>query len=264
MNTRVEKLTPKKAGEWLSSMAANRPARQPHVRNLAGAIKAGRYLLNGEAIKFDDKNQMIDGQHRCLAVILADMPVDVLVVRNLPSDNGIFETLDSGRSRNIGDMFARAGEENYAMLASAVAWLWRHQNGTMAGREKAPRHDEANDVLKAHPKLRDSCHAVHCVKKVMRTSMAACLHYLFAGKSPADADRFFQQLGTGENISSRDATTSAIYWLRNRMIEDRSSTAKLPPGFFCALTIKAWNAMRAKKLVKNLKWSSDEEFPTIL
>ncbi len=71
VRSNVETITPKKAQAWLLHRAPNRPICEFHLRRLASSMKAGVWKLNGEAIKFNDKGDLEDGQHRLEAIVLS-------------------------------------------------------------------------------------------------------------------------------------------------------------------------------------------------
>lgn len=262
MRVSVTKLDPKKAQKLLDSRASNRPLDEKYAQRLAGAMRSGKWKLNGETIKINDHGQMEDGQHRCLAVVLSGCTITVAIATNLESSNGVFETIDTGKRRTIGHVFARANEENYAMLASAVAWLWRYEKGSIMIFD-SPRHDEATDFLSRHPKLRESCHAVHGVRKLMPCGLAAALHYMFSSKDAELAEWFFNHLGTGEDLRRDSVKTSAIWRLRELLTEERDKRSRRHAYVNAALVIKAWNATRAGKLCKTLRWTASESFPEV-
>ena len=118
-------------------------------------------------------------------------------------------------------------------------------------------------MLEAHPSIHNSVAAGRACKDIVSPSMITCLHYLFALRNHPNADDFFHRLATGENISKSDPPTSGVYWIRNRLIQNRTAKAKLRGEDIFPLIVKAWNAYRLKVIVKTLKYSSDEMFPKI-
>jgi hypothetical protein len=53
--------------------------------------------------------------------------------------------------------------------------------------------------------------------------------------------------------------------LRERLIRNSISKAKLHPHYIMALTIKAWNCRRAGTSVRNLRYYEETEpFPTVI
>lgn len=88
----VEHITPTIARKYLA-MNNNNPRRinKNIAVSYAEDMKAGKWLMNGEAIVFDEEGNLINGQHRLLAVIKADTGIDFLVVRGIAKDTDIFD-----------------------------------------------------------------------------------------------------------------------------------------------------------------------------
>ncbi len=262
ITTRLEKLSPSKAQKLLDSRAANRPLNKRHTRNLADAMLAGEFEVNGETIKIDEAGRMVDGQHRCCAVVISSRTVDTFVTRGLKE--GMFDTIDTGCRRSVSNMFAKHGEKHYALLAGAVSWLMRHEQGWLeTGTRQAPRHPEAMALLEEHPGIRDSLQCCQKMQGLCPSSMAVCLHYLFAQKDPDAADKFWELLLTGENLTKSGRHTSGIYLLRNRLVDNQIAKAKLPALEIWRLIVKAWNATRDGRVLKLLSMKSGEEHPVI-
>lgn len=262
MKIKVVTLTPSKAEKLLNNRAANRPLDEQYAHRLSEAMKAGRWKLNGETIKINNRGQLEDGQHRCLAVWKSGCSIEVAIASDITSDDGVFESIDIGKRRTIGHMFARAGEQNYSMLASAAAWLWRYREAQLSC-NFTPRHDQARAILDEHPRLRDSCSAVHSCRKVLPSGMAAAFHYIFSETDPVMATWFFDALGSGEDLSKHSPKTSAIFRLRELVLADRSKRIKRHQYMLAALLIKAWNATRAGAICRSLRWAIGEEFPKV-
>src|SRR4051812_39659069 len=91
-------IAPKLASEWLRTMVANRPLSQIKAVEYGLAMERGDWVLNGETIKFNDKGNLIDGQHRLQACVLAGKPFQTYVVRGIADDRA-FATIDTGKLR---------------------------------------------------------------------------------------------------------------------------------------------------------------------
>lgn len=77
-------VTPDMANEWLGNQSRNRAVSQKRVSLYAAMMKRGAWYLTNAGLAFDEYGQLIDGQHRLLAVVNSQTPTKMLVVRELP------------------------------------------------------------------------------------------------------------------------------------------------------------------------------------
>jgi hypothetical protein len=98
----IAEITPQMAREWLEKDVPQQRCMKAHVVDAyARDMRAGRWSLNGDPIRFDVDGNLIAGQHRLHAIIEADVSVKSFVVRRVPVEALI--TLDSGIKRTMGD-----------------------------------------------------------------------------------------------------------------------------------------------------------------
>jgi hypothetical protein len=256
-----ELITPIKARKWLEKRAENRPVSLSYVKELADSIKHGDWELNGETIKFNSDGELIDGQHRLEAVVLADKPILSYVCRGLDSQS--FDTIDIGRRRDMSSILAKHGEVNYKILAGAISWAWRYDKANIQyGRSNSPRIQEGVAFLSQNAGLRECCSLVKC--KLMSRGMAAALDYILirAGKDRSLVDSFFLKLADGEGLSKSDRT-SAILLLRNNLAGSKKATAvRLQPQYVWAISLKAFLAFEEGRVVKHLRFDlNKDKFP---
>lgn len=122
IETHVVTLNPEDCRWLLKNNSHNRhPARQT-VQLYADQMKRGTWRLNGEPIIIADNGDVMDGQHRLLACIDADMSFETLIVYNIPRDT--FDTIDTGRGRNGADVLTINGlSPETARICAAAAGL---------------------------------------------------------------------------------------------------------------------------------------------
>lgn len=263
MEAEIMTVTPAMAREWLKLNTNNRILKRHHIQAIANDILAGAWKVNGEAIKWSG-TAIVDGQHRLHAVILADTPIQTLVIRGVEED--AVATMDTHAKRTLSDHLHLKGEKNYRHLAGAVNYIlkYRESKGTMN------RETTVSEVLKfidENPLIRRSVSIISPVVTATRFSAqtAAALHFLFAeAASEADADEFIRLWASGEALTSGDP----IFMLRKRLIEDLGKTHRhLPARYKQAIVIKAWNAWIRGDSISQLKWvpggAKKESFPTI-
>ena len=278
-----ENITPAKAEQFLKTMVGNRPVSETKKWEYAYAIDEGRWSLNGESLKFDSQGRMFDGQHRCLACILADKPFITYVTRGI-SDENAFSTVDTGKTRTHADIFGIAGWQNNKTASGAAMLVYAYQNkrlsiGGVTGRllrkdsplaAKMVRRPNAGVVsreeliefatdigeeLQAAVRFANSSKAA----RVMPATTVAGLYYLFRERARYEADRFFTDLGEGVGLQKIDP----VYVLREKLLVSKTSKAKLTRWAQIAFTIKAWNARRNNDSMHTLRMVEGEKFPVI-
>ena len=99
----IERVTPEIAAQYLGNNDGNRNVRTTRVKEISGLIKRGEWKVTHQGIAFARDGRLLDGQHRLLACIDADMPIDIMVTRNL--DPSAFKALDLHGKRTYADIF---------------------------------------------------------------------------------------------------------------------------------------------------------------
>lgn len=263
MQIAKETITVKKAMDYIKRNINNRPLSRQWVEELSEIIKAGEFKLNGDAIRFNSNGDLIDGQHRLHACILAGMPIETYVVRGL--EHAAFDTIDQGKKRSSGDILARQGEKNCRMLAAAVKAVYEIENNYVVTHKRAFRPSLLHATLASCDDIRqvvsDCLHAmkVNKVRSLINPGTACALMYLTRKSNRQLADSFWARVFGGEGLTK----SMPEYLLRQRLTENTLSIARLPRDTVVALVIKAWNAVKTGQSIKCLKWSSTEEFPMV-
>lgn len=125
MQVRVEKITPKKAQEWIdrSHDVSQRSLNKVRVERLAHAIRDGQWRVTHQAIAIDETGRVLDGQHRLHAIVLAgqDMPgLEVEALVAFDADPSSFDVIDTGAVRTTSDTLKIAGFTNTNVLAASI------------------------------------------------------------------------------------------------------------------------------------------------
>lgn len=257
-------VTPELAKEWLKLNTRNRKVSPIRVKGYADQMKAGAWRITGQAIQFDTDGVLIDGQHRLEAVVMANVPVRMAVVRELEPE--VREVIDTGWVRQAAHLLSMEGATHCNELSGALRMLLAYEGGrSLLARGSGGRNDITNaaivEAFHRHPGMQDSVQAVRKLKAMIYTTSAGFCHYMFSQYSPEMADKFFRGLAVGGNLKD----TSPILLLRNRLLADRLSTKhRMKAAEVAAITVKAWNAWGGGQSIKMLKYAHKEEFPTIL
>jgi hypothetical protein len=261
MNAKLERITPETAAEMLKLNKNNRPTSTTSVKFLAREIREGRWQVNGDTITFAE-DRLVDGQHRLMAVIESGIPISTFVVRGVPSES--FLTKDSGRKRSAADALAINGVtwSKYVSAATKQVWLYS-KTGKLDSTGLSPSTSILVEFYEQNTGISRSTQLIGAKNKLVQNSLLIALHYLFSQKDQDAADQFMNDLIMGANLDSSDS----VFLLRNRLLENFSSTFKMPFYSMGALIIKAWNMRRDGKTVKRLTFKSTgegaEDYPVI-
>ena len=161
LDVTIETITPEIAKRYLQRNEVNRPLSIRTVQELTRAIVNGEWQINGEAIKLDLHHNLIDGQHRCHAVVKADRPIKTYVMRGLPADS--FKTLDTGKKRNNADTLGLLGFGNPVVLAATCRFAVNLQTNQLRSNEIVT-NIRMEHFIEENPEILDSAHFVKNVK----------------------------------------------------------------------------------------------------
>jgi hypothetical protein len=231
-------VTPAMAENWLKSNANNRTPARFVIDEYARAMREGRWRLNGETIKIAVGGRLMDGQHRLMACVKANCSFKTYVVMGVDSDT--FDTVDIGKKRTAGDVLGIEHIRNADAVAAAIRWISLFRSGFFNMANIKMPNDEIRLFLAAEPAVEESAASGLCARKILAPGLAGALHYLFAQKDREAANGFFLDLGTGSNLVPGDP----VLVLREKLIRDRISKAKLQSSEIASICIRAWNHRR--------------------
>lgn len=127
----LELMTPELAEHYL----AKRPTAQSKIKQRSessktvdrytGDMLAGEWPFTGDPARFNTLGEMIDGQHRLMAIIRSGIAQWMIVVRGLEPET--FVVLDTGRARSFTDALRSMGVANVSIVAgiSRRMFYWR-------------------------------------------------------------------------------------------------------------------------------------------
>lgn len=237
-------ITPPIAAAWLEANKSNRPVRRKHVSFLAAEIKTGNWKLNGQAVIIAENEDILDGQHRLLAVIEAGKSIETLVIYGVAPE--AFSTIDTGAVRTCGDAlflhFKDIPACTVQCVATAAQWCYRLDRGYLLMRDRLSNTD-AIDYVKKHSSLIQCAETLQTFPRENRPlslGIGCALYEMFSRKQAIVADNFIKALFTGENVTRSDPE----WQLRHAFMRDAQRTTKLPPTAKIRMCIKGWNYRR--------------------
>jgi len=115
-----ETIGPSLARTYLQTNLTNRKPRPRQVEILKRDLLAGAWRFTHQGVAFDASGNLMDGQHRLMAIIAADISIpDILVWRGIPAEAK--EATDQSQGRTLAENLQLIdGEKNTASLCSLV------------------------------------------------------------------------------------------------------------------------------------------------
>lgn len=270
VTTQVMEVDADMAREWLESMAPNRKVSRVNLENLVRAMEEDRWHTDGSPIKFNTKGQLIDGQHRLYAIIHTNKPQTFLVVWGV--DDQAMTTLDTGKTRNRGDVLAihdpSLVDVNTVAGVATIMLRWHKGARNNKLRNEYVSNDEIVRFYDANKDdIQDATrHGRRLSRSIGAGSSAAfgLTYWLFGMIDQEDAEFFWDRLNDGQGLESGNP----IYALRELLRREATASStrdRMRADVVVALIIKAWNAYRDGEEITLLRFkvggAHPEKFP---
>lgn len=225
-------VTPDQATEWLDKAAKNRKINNRRVAMYAAAMKRGDWMLTNQGIAIDEFEMLIDGQHRLRAIVEADLPVELLVIRATTNKSQL--VLDQGLKRTPHDQVGlREGWEVSPMHIAVAKCVLESVGGPGYQQRRAistdiqlidrfyVRHHKAVEFAVAQFNQRQA------VKGVTIAPVIAPIARAFYSADQQKLQRFAEVVATG--MADRKGDGPAVV-LRNWLIAGRDKTLSARAG----------------------------------
>jgi hypothetical protein len=240
----VVTITPNIAAQWLKANRLNRPVRRSVWENYSRQITEDKWRVNGQAIIIAENEDILDGQHRLLAIIDAGKEIKSLVVYGISAE--AFATIDTGAVRTPADALYLHFHERPVVAVKAAAtaaqWCSRLERGTVLAHRRMSNADII-DYVNDHQSLFQWVETLSGFPKDSRPlslGIGCALYELFARKNLGLADQFMAAVYTGENLNRKDVE----FVLRQALLKDAQRTTRLPVAAKVRMAVKAWNWRR--------------------
>jgi hypothetical protein len=230
-------VTPDLAQTWRQSTLAveartghrlNRNANPKRIVTMARMMQNGQWPYVGDTIKLSPPDEetkepiIVDGWHRICATIRANLPIEFLVIFNIPHE--LFAYIDIGRSRNAADILVVNGFLSQKFLASAARTVW-YLERREASMQTLLTNPEILNTVENHKQLGEWIDEIRSADNAFQNSVIVAVSYWISRTGDPRADEFLKGLLKGEgNFHSGNP----IMTLRRRILNDE--------------TLKGWNS----------------------
>lgn len=261
----IEALTPDLAQDFLANNSGNRPVNMVQVENLARLMEEGLWRFNGDAIRQAKDGTLLDGQHRCMAVVRSKVTLDQqVIVRGL--ENEAQATMDQGRKRTAADVLGMAGYSNGNQIQSVAKMVhdWKRGKRSISELSKGGRLQLTPDEIRlwvmkddnlrlaAQVSVRTGLRAL-CTQKATGT-----LWFLCNESDPEKTREFFELLESGAGLEKGNPIlTVRNYWQNLRV------TGHVPVGKYLAAGVRAWNRWMVGEQLSMISQRTDLDIPDI-
>lgn len=256
-------ITPKRAEEILAKNTSNRKVNEAGVLFIKRAITSGQFKYNGESIIIAKDGTLLDGQHRLMACVQTDTPIDVELIEGV--DNDVMPTIDTGTARTAAHVFQIMDIKNGAVVSAGIRNILtdiRLKRGIRKNGNRTTKisNMEILDFYNENKELMDllgafSVHQVNIGTKLITSSKLMALVYLLStisdGKIVID---FFREVLSGIRIRE----SNLAHLLRKKLIDNKISNTKFSEDIEIRLIIKAFYKYADNEVSKLLKLSTDE------
>ena len=270
--TELIDITPTLAMDWLSAVPEyQRKIDEKHVARITFAINNNEWRLNGATIVFNEKGELIDGQHRLTAIYKSGRTVKSLVVTGVNSQEATFATLGDSKSRQLADFIHT---KHSTATAAVIRYLWFAEHkilyygmGSKVTKNKvSPPIPELVKLSNKHAlPISEIVDITHKVKRVTGTGAWNVFIIYWIKLYGTEEEKlktieFFNQVGTGENLEANMPS----FCLRKRFL-DTAGLAELPKKVKEALVLKCLNYHLIGQTIKMASWAPEREnFPKLI
>lgn len=217
-------ITPEMAKKILENNVINRTLKPHRIKLYAEEMKSGRWQLNGEDIHISKSGNLLDGQHRLLAIIEAGVPVKIGIKTNVSDDVSIY---DRGTPRSTSDILSFRGMDKTLASKTVVSVVKLHyaikRSKLILSDDMIQEFIEKNSDLLLHVialiRARQGNKGGSRVNCKNACLMLGALYALNAGVGFDVLDKFFEIIYTGlpDNVNQNAAIV-----LRNDIIATRT------------------------------------------
>ncbi|TXH53753.1 MAG: hypothetical protein E6Q97_12285 [Desulfurellales bacterium] len=264
----IEEITPDRARELLGSNEHNRHIRSRKVDQYDNDMRNGEWRMTGEPISITVDGHLINGQHRLLACIQAEVAFVTAVAYGLDPDAMV--SMDTGAKRNLADLLTLNGYTSASSLGAAINNALRWKHGSVFS-TWTPTHAEALRWLK-DPENETITMWVTRWTETARAPMSLrraiaipFMHFVSTGSDDATINEFFSRLINQEFQGTDDPIRALRRVLENYAMR---SHVRTPWNVQLALVIKAWNAYVTGQGMSECRWRAvgpaAEPFPALL
>lgn len=254
-------LQPDEAQRLLARKFQNRRVVKAHLTYLAEKMKRDEWRLNAECVSFSPSGDLLNGQNRLDACVIANVPIPVTLAFNV--DPSTVVTMDTGKIRSLGEVLGAMGRR--ADMSGGLQFFYEvrleqtyAESGTPAptGRVKVSM-EQYLDLLAAEPDFEGATHAARSITRSVAGLSTPAVHaayHLTTLEDPANAASFWDGIATGAGLATTDVRYQFRKWHQDKMALTDPSKRPSKGHYFVAL-MRAWGLYLGGKSATTRTWT---------
>lgn len=239
----VEKITPAKAAKWMEGAENIRRVRKHRVNMWAEKLRRGMFTLSNDAICVDEDGKLLNGWHRCSAVIETGIPFDAIVLRGMPKSSAI--VMDKGLKRLASDSINVPRWANVIAAAAKLYLMW-DKNITHNTAKAAEIITEEDIIELANDNIDEFTAAAEIASSLAKavggsTTVWTTFIYRTSQINETSMLEFVNSIRTGANLAQGDPRLAVRNWFINQQVGTRRKSSILNQNALHIIA-QGWNA----------------------
>ena len=218
----IEQITPDFAEYVLETKnTKNRSMKPANLKRLVTAIDNGEWIITNQGLAFDKDGNLLDGQHRLLAIVKTGKTLPIMVARNM--DPKIFNCVDTGTARTAADgLYIQGCSASKHLAAGIKVYLLykRFPRGSWTF-AAVPTHSEIlqeyKDNQEVYDEITNQMGVYHRKFHFFNLSVGIPMYKLISEKNYSEEilSEFWTQFSEGTNLN----IDNPILSFRNQMMQ---------------------------------------------
>lgn len=258
-NVEIRKIGAEQALQLLENNSSNRKISRANVDFIKNEMDNKNFLLNGSTIVLSENGTLLDGQHRLIAISETKHEYDLIFV--VGAKDNVFQTIDTGKSRNSSDILSIEGVKNAKNVASTIRKTIEEFGSKRSRNGKTWVKLSNTEVLEHYNKHKEELeetielcgHLYNKYIKVIPVSTAAAFMILFSRQDKIKAKSFIRELYNG----NKEGASNASLTLRQRLINGKIEGTRISDDLLRALFVVAFRAYNEDRDLSRIKISKN-------
>lgn len=202
----MELITPAMASNYLTHNEHNprKNTNRNQIEAYARDMAAGKWFANGEPIVFDANGDLKNGQHRLMAIVKANVPVYMFVIRGVDPE---YTTFDYGMLRRVSQELGCS--RNVEVLANMIV--------SNAYSIPKPSKGIVRDYMIKHREMINKAIALSQIggtKSIglKRDVYSAIYLMLRCGENESEIDKFMRVVNTQFMLTERESSSAIVLY----------------------------------------------------